>query len=115
MKHLQVFGDSRILMDWANNKCKFDNIMLAPIMNQVLEVKCSFDEIYFSHTHTYIENLTQELISYLRKLYQCRRGPYLIKSSEEGPRFQSQKDHFSNPGEVRRDENSVSVSFSVVG
>jgi len=32
LKHLQVFGDSKLLMDWANNKCRIENLIF-PIMN----------------------------------------------------------------------------------
>jgi hypothetical protein len=53
MKQLQIFGDSEILIDCPNNKFTIDNILLATIMNQVLNVKQHFNEIYFPHTHTH--------------------------------------------------------------
>jgi hypothetical protein len=48
-KHLQVYEDSKLMMDWANSRCRIDNILLAPIMNPVLEVKQHFDDISFVH------------------------------------------------------------------
>lgn len=88
LKQLQVSRDSKILMDWANSKCRIDNILLAPIMNQVLEVKQQFDGISFVHIY---RNSTRELTCYLKKLCQCRRSPYLFRNSEKGPRSLSWK------------------------
>jgi hypothetical protein len=35
--------------DWANNKCKIENMLLAPIMNQVLEVKIVLMIYFYSY------------------------------------------------------------------
>jgi hypothetical protein len=35
LKYLQVFGDLNMLMDWANNICQIENILVSSIMNQV--------------------------------------------------------------------------------
>jgi ribonuclease HI len=36
---LQVLGDSKMLMDWANGKFQITNMALGPIMNRGLEEK----------------------------------------------------------------------------
>jgi ribonuclease HI len=41
---LQVLGDSKLLMDWANNKCRISNLARGPVMNIVLEVKGKFEK-----------------------------------------------------------------------
>jgi hypothetical protein len=81
---MQVIGDSKPLMDWGNSISKIANILLAPIMSLVLEVKQSFDDISFFIS---IENTIQEHTSYLKKLCQCKRGPYLFRSLEKGLSF----------------------------
>lgn len=48
-KKLQVLGDSKLLMDWTNGKCKITNMALGPTMNRVLDVKNHFDSISFTH------------------------------------------------------------------
>jgi hypothetical protein len=37
-----------MLMDWENNKCKIENMLLVPIMNQVMQVKINFHDLYFT-------------------------------------------------------------------
>ena len=42
LKTFQVFGDSKELMEWANKKCKIDNLGLLPIMERIVEVNKLF-------------------------------------------------------------------------
>jgi ribonuclease HI len=51
LKQFQVYGDSKMLMYWANNKYQTGNLTLVPIMNQVMEVKNRFEEISFNHIY----------------------------------------------------------------
>ena len=36
--HPKFFGDSKLLMNWANNRSIIENVLRAPIMNLVLGV-----------------------------------------------------------------------------
>jgi hypothetical protein len=57
LKHLQVFGDSKLMIDWTNQGCSIGNMGLISIMKQVKEVKATFESISF--THVYFEFNTQ--------------------------------------------------------
>ena len=37
--HLKFFGDSKILMNWANSRSRIENVLRAPIMKLVLGVE----------------------------------------------------------------------------
>jgi hypothetical protein len=54
------------VIDWAKNKCDIDNLLLNPSMNQILEIKISFDNISFYHIfreyNTKIDQLAKEAI-----------------------------------------------------
>ena len=50
--HLKVFGDSELLMNWANSRSIIENVTRAPIMKPVLGVKHFFDDISFIHMDT---------------------------------------------------------------
>jgi len=65
LKDLQVFGDSKMLMDWTNHQCRIENMLLVPIMNQVLELKHSFDDLSFL---IFTKSSTQKPFGYIRKL-----------------------------------------------
>lgn len=58
---LRVFGDSKLMVDWANNQGRIDNLMLEPIMNQFLEVKGKFEEIFFSHVYREFNTIADKL------------------------------------------------------
>jgi ribonuclease HI len=32
VKRLQVFGDSKLMVDWANLKCRINNLLLEPLL-----------------------------------------------------------------------------------
>lgn len=49
LKHLQEVSDSKIFMDWTNNKCRIENILLNVIMAEVMEVKSGFKMLYCAH------------------------------------------------------------------
>jgi hypothetical protein len=48
-KRLQVFGDSKLLMDWENGKSNISNLELWPILNRIMEKKIVFEKVYFAH------------------------------------------------------------------
>jgi ribonuclease HI len=85
---LQVFGDSKLMVNWANNQCRMDNLLLVPLMNQFLEVKEKFEDISFSHVfrefNSIADQLSKEaLLLQEGLLYEQEfRGGTLISASE---------------------------------
>jgi hypothetical protein len=64
VKRLQVFGDSKLLMDWENGKSNISNLELGPILDRIMEKK------YFLKRCPLListKNSTTKLISYQRK------------------------------------------------
>jgi hypothetical protein len=55
-----------MLIDWENNKCRIENMLLVPTMNQVLEVKCNFYDLSFTHIYkelnTKVDQLSEEVM-----------------------------------------------------
>lgn len=41
--------DSKLLMDWENDKCEISNLALAPVMNRALNVKENFEKKSFNN------------------------------------------------------------------
>ena len=46
-----MLGDSKLLIDWENGKCRPTHLALGPIVPRVLEVKLQFEFISFSHIY----------------------------------------------------------------
>jgi ribonuclease HI len=51
VKRLQVFGDSKLVMDWENGRSNIYNLELGPIFNRIMENKLVFEEVSFSHVY----------------------------------------------------------------
>jgi hypothetical protein len=51
VKHLQVSGDSKFLIEWANQYFNIENLLLLSIILVVQEVKSSFNKKYFTHIY----------------------------------------------------------------
>lgn len=49
IERLQVMGDSKLLMNWANGKNRIKNLGWSPIMYRVSKVKIQFIEISLTH------------------------------------------------------------------
>lgn len=47
-RNLEVLGDSKLLMNWYNNKCQISNLAFGPTMVTVFEAKSWFHSISFS-------------------------------------------------------------------
>jgi hypothetical protein len=69
VKKLQVLGDFKLVIDWAHQKNKFQNIWLTLIMRDIKLAYQSFEWIYFSHIlrdHNAKDNeLSKEALSLL--------------------------------------------------
>jgi ribonuclease HI len=51
VKRIQILGDSKLVLDWANGKSNITNMLLRPIMDRIQVLKGDFDEIYFIHVY----------------------------------------------------------------
>lgn len=48
-RQLQIFGDSKIVIDWANNKTICHDFSLKHILEEIVFLKTHFDQITVSH------------------------------------------------------------------
>jgi hypothetical protein len=48
---LQVFGDSKLLLDWENGKSNISNLELGFILDGIMEKKVNFEEVSFAHIY----------------------------------------------------------------
>jgi hypothetical protein len=51
VKRLQVFGESKLLMDWENGKSNISNLDLGPIFHRIMEKKIFFGDVSFDHVY----------------------------------------------------------------
>jgi ribonuclease HI len=58
---LQVLGDSKVMVDRANNQCRIANLVLQPLTIQFQEEKKKFEDIYFSHIYEEFNSLADQL------------------------------------------------------
>jgi len=45
----KILGDSKLVMDWANDEVQIFIIVLEPILERMLEIKALFEKVYFAH------------------------------------------------------------------
>lgn len=94
IKELQVLGNSKLLMVWANGKCQLSNLNLGPILLRVLEVKQHFDFISFTHIYrefnTKADSLSKDALSLQEGslLLQEFKGHDLLAVSHSSPFWQ---------------------------
>ena len=65
MRQIQIFGDSRNVVNWFNGTQQCKNYILLPLLKEICRLKCFFYEI--SVVHIYRER-NQEAIDYLKKV-----------------------------------------------
>ena len=51
LRRLQIFGDSMIVINWLNNAQRCHNILLTLILEEVSQLKATFDLITFRHIY----------------------------------------------------------------
>jgi hypothetical protein len=51
IERIQVMGDSKLLVDWANGGSHIENPVLSTVMNRVSEVRMKLLEISFSRIY----------------------------------------------------------------
>jgi ribonuclease HI len=61
VKRLQVFGDSKLLIDWENGKSIIYNLDLGPILDRIMEKKLIFEEVSFSHVYREFKHKDDQL------------------------------------------------------
>jgi hypothetical protein len=60
-KKLQVFGGSKLMVDWANLKWRINNLLLETLMMHFLQVKESYETLSFSHIYREFNLLADQL------------------------------------------------------
>ena len=50
-KHLQIFGDSQLVINWASGKYRIQNILLEQILLEVHRLADLFDNVHFMHIY----------------------------------------------------------------
>ena len=51
VQKLQIFGDSMIIINWINQTQRCHNIHLYPILEEVSQLKTTFNQISFTHIY----------------------------------------------------------------
>ena len=51
LQRLQIFGDSMIVINWLKNAQRCHNILLTPILEEVSQLKTTFELITFCHIY----------------------------------------------------------------
>ena len=66
INHLQVLGESNLVIEWVNHNHHIRNSDLKPIMNKIIEVKSHFHDISFTceyrEFNTKVDNLSKDVI-----------------------------------------------------
>ena len=73
-KHLQVFGDSQLVINWASGKYRIQNILLEQILLEVHRLADMFDNVHFKHIfrerNTYADRLAKDGSNILAESWQ---------------------------------------------
>ena len=51
VQSLQIFGDSKIILEWAKGNQRCNILRLRPLLEQVIQLKSLFDLISFTHVY----------------------------------------------------------------
>jgi ribonuclease HI len=49
LNHILVLGDSKLIIDWINQTCKFNSVHLEGWKQETLKLSTNFSDIHFSH------------------------------------------------------------------
>ena len=80
---IQVYGDSKIVIDWAMGSTRCNILQLSPILEEIFILKSNFDYISFTHVYRERNSIADGL---------SKEGAQL----QEGE--QSSKSYLRNPG-----------------
>ena len=70
-----------MLMEWANGNYIIDNLVFVPFLNRELDVKTN---LHRSLSLIFIGNSILKPMSYLKKLFDYRKGPFSVKDFKYG-------------------------------
>ena len=74
IQRIQVMGDSKLHMDWANCISHVENLVLSTVMNRVSVTRMKLLDISL----IFMDNLMRKWIYYLKKHYHSRKGLYHV-------------------------------------
>jgi ribonuclease HI len=58
---LQVLGDSKLILDWVNDKNSMENSVLQPLTEKLREVKNQFNSVSFHHMYRELNEFADQL------------------------------------------------------
>jgi ribonuclease HI len=51
VKHIQIFGDSSLVINWMQGSSQIYNVQLKPIAEQLMEMSRAFEQFTFPHIY----------------------------------------------------------------
>jgi ribonuclease HI len=61
LRHIQIFGDSQIVVNWARKNQNCHNIFLLPILEDTYQLLNSFDSMTISHVYRNMNTIADAL------------------------------------------------------
>lgn len=61
VSRLQVFGDSLLVRNWMNGRNQLENLLLQPVLDELLAIKSSLTEVTLKHIYRERNRLADEL------------------------------------------------------
>nr|QHR87972.1 hypothetical protein Q903MT_gene1984 [Picea sitchensis] len=61
VSRLQVFGDSLLVINWMNGRNQLENLLLQPVLDELLAIKSSLTEVTLKHIYRERNRLADEL------------------------------------------------------
>jgi ribonuclease HI len=90
IKKLQIMGDSKLVVDWACNKVKVENMGLGYLLRDVEFQSSSFEWVSFHHIlrelNSKVDNLSKEALLFLKGDFGFYE--YINGEEKEGMEFQ---------------------------
>ena len=81
MRQIQIFGDSRNVVNWFNGTQQCRNFILLPLLKEIRRLKCFFSEI--SIVHIYRER-NQEADRFSKEGAQLDMGTWTVTEMLDG-------------------------------
>ena len=61
IKHIHIFGDSMLVINWISGKFRVHNVQLAQFLQEVIRLVDFFDEVVFKHVFREINTCADQL------------------------------------------------------
>jgi hypothetical protein len=78
---LQVMGDSKLIIEWENGNYRFENLLIAHIMDRIKEARAQFEFISFQHVYREL-SIKEDMLS--KEALKMQEGKMKIEEEVEG-------------------------------